>query len=76
MAIPNLDNFIPLRERFEIFTVNEFKETYVKALAEYYQKDDKGNEQPKPKLSVLDGYSYDKMCRDIQKITGKKTNHT
>lgn len=49
------------------FTRRQFEDFVLGPLFLYFGKDDKGNKQ-KPKLGAFDGYSYDKMYKDAEKL--------
>ncbi len=55
-----------------VFTFGEFKETYLRILKLLYQKDNNGTLLKKPKLSILDGKSFDKVYNNIAKKVNQK----
>ncbi len=73
-AIPKIDENEMRKVVAHIFTIKDFKNTYLTSLNKWYQKDNSGEAQSEPKLGRRDGQSYDKTYMAIKNIVSEFSN--
>lgn len=72
--IPQINDSEMRKKALDVFTIKNFKSVYLQILHGWYRKDNKGEQLKKPKLGILDGQSYDKTYKAIEKMVSKFTN--